>query len=121
MLRVRCRVGTLLLLLAAPMVAQFTELAATDDGKQLFFTSQMLLKGREQTGWVPETRLYRFGADGVTVYAERGPLASESGFGSGDGISGARLSGDGGVVGFTYYGITCRPDPNCLSGANKAV
>ena len=36
-----------LLFLATPVRAQFAELAATDDGKQLFFTSQLILKGAE--------------------------------------------------------------------------
>ena len=56
-----------LLVLAAPVVAQFAELATTDDGSQLYFTSKMLLKGREPGPW-PESRLYRFGPAGLSIF-----------------------------------------------------
>jgi uncharacterized protein (TIGR03437 family) len=115
------RASTWLLLLAGPVCAQFAELAATDDATQLFFTtSKMQPKGVRQPGPVPESRLYRSGADGVTVFAERGALASTSGFGDGDGIYSPRISGDGSIVGFTYVNV-CGPDPGCSSNINKAV
>ncbi|HEY1496519.1 MAG TPA: hypothetical protein VGF49_18325 [Candidatus Solibacter sp.] len=110
------RAGMFLLFLATPARAQFAELAATDDGKQLFFTSQMILKGAEPSAW-PETRLYRFGSK-VEVFAERGSLAPEGTFGSGDGVSHPSVSGDGSVVGFTFNGV-CRSTGNCSEVVNR--
>jgi uncharacterized protein (TIGR03437 family) len=107
-----------LLLLAIPARAQFAELAATDDGKQLFFTSQLILKGAEPSAW-PETRLYRFGSK-VDVFAERGSLAPEGTFGSGMGVTHPSVSGDGSVVGFTFNGV-CRSTTNCSEVTNRAA
>ena len=105
-----------LLFLAIPARAQFAELAATDDGKQLFFTSQLILKGAEPSSW-PETRLYRFGSK-VDVFAERGSLAPEGTFGSGMGVTHPSVSGDGSVVGFTFNGV-CRSTTNCSEVVNR--
>jgi uncharacterized protein (TIGR03437 family) len=105
-----------LLVLAAPVVAQFAELATTDDGSQLYFTSKMLLKGREPGPW-PESRLYRFGPAGLTLYAERGALAPKDSGSSNDGVSHPSVSGDGAVVAFTWYGI-CR-NPECSAAIDK--
>jgi uncharacterized protein (TIGR03437 family) len=107
-----------LLLLATGVRAQFTELVATDDGKQLFFTSQLLLKGVESQSAFPETRLYRIGAKGVEVFAERGPLAPTQGFSSSDGVSRPSVSGDGGVVGFTLNNI-CVSGADCIAPTNR--
>src|SRR3954454_19606620 len=96
-----CRASMLLLLLAAPVFAQFSEFATTDDGSQLYFTSRMLLKGRPPGVW-RETRLYRFGPDGLTLYAERGPLAPKDTGSSNDGVHYPSVSGDGAVVGLNY-------------------
>jgi uncharacterized protein (TIGR03437 family) len=108
----------LLLLLATPVRAQFTELAATDDGKQLFFTSQLLLKGAKSSSSFPETRLYRSGSNGVEVFAERGPLAPDWTFGSSDGVSHPSVSGDGSVVGFTFNDV-CSSATNCSETVNR--
>jgi uncharacterized protein (TIGR03437 family) len=104
--------GMLLLAAAIPACAQFSQLAATDDGKQLYFTSQSLLKGAKQTLPWAESRLYRYGTDGVTLFAERGSLAPQHSGGSGDGASGPQVSGDGSVVGFTLQDI-CPTSSDC--------
>src|SRR5271157_2869499 len=98
----------LLFALAIRLSAQFTQLAATDDGKYLYFVSELLLRGRIQNLLWPETRLYRFGPDGVTLFAQRGRLAPQSSGGSGDGVSDPQVSGDGSLIGFTLYDI-CPP------------
>lgn len=109
------RANMLMLLLAGPVCAQFAHLATTDDGSQLYFTSSMLLKGAKPGTW-RESRLYRFGRDGLALFAERGPLAAEWAVGSDMGVTYPAVSGDGTVVGFTYSVV-------CLSAANcdKAV
>ena len=85
--KVSCFAGTLLLAVAVPACGQFSQLAATDDGKQLYFTSQWLLKGTAAPTlpWA-ESRLYRYGPDGVTLFAERGNLAPRNSGGSSDGV-----------------------------------
>jgi hypothetical protein len=98
------RAGMLLLLLAAPVGAQFVQLATTDDGGRVFFTTPMSLKGAGPSRW-RESRLYRFGADGLTLFAERDPLAPESKFEPGYGVRDPSVSADGAVVGLTYTGI----------------
>lgn len=105
------RVGMLLLLLAAPVFAQFAELATTDDGSQLYFTTEMLPKGAKPGNW-RESRLFRFGPAGVTLYAERGALAPEFTFASHAGATHPSVSGDGAVVSVTYGGL-CRAVGDC--------
>jgi uncharacterized protein (TIGR03437 family) len=113
MISIALRFGGMLLLAAAiPACAQSSQLAATDDGKQLYFTSQALLKGATQTLPWAESRLYRYGTDGVTLFAERGSLAPQHSGGSSDGASGPQVSGDGSVVGFTLQDI-CPTSSDC--------
>jgi len=114
------RSGLLLLLMAFPMFAQFSQLAATDDGKQLYFTSQMLFnRATETLGW-PEYRLYRFGTDGVTLFAERGAFASDATFSSSTGVSNLRVTGDGSLVGFTFNEICLTGGQDCGQPLNEA-
>lgn len=101
------------LVLAAPACAQFGEMAATDDGKQLFFTSRMRMKGGQASSPRPESRLYQHGAEGVRLVAERGVLAPPSSFTSADGVARPSTSGDGGVIGFTFNNV-CRAPANCV-------
>jgi hypothetical protein len=91
----------LVLLAATPLFAQFSQLVATDDGKQVYFISPLILYSGTVTG--TQNRLYRIGPDGVFLVAEappgvRSPFAS---FASSDGVSGPQVSGDGSLVGFT--------------------
>lgn len=110
--------GTLLLAMVLPAWGQFSQLAATDDGKQIYFTSQLLLKGATPAAAFPETRIYRFGADGVTLFAERGTLASKNSFSSGDGASNPQISGDGTVVGYTLNDV-CLPGSECVQSEGQ--
>ena len=107
-------------LVTAPARAQFTELVATDDGKQLFFTSQLLLKGVEASSPFPETRLYRATSSGVQMVAERGPLAIVGGYTSSDGVNHPSLSGDGSVVGFTFSNI-CKSAADCTGSYDMVM
>jgi uncharacterized protein (TIGR03437 family) len=102
--------GMLLFAAAIPALAQFSQLAATDDGKQLYFISQLLLKGAAESG--VETRLYRYGSDGVTLFAERGSLAPQNASSSSDGVSNPQVSGDGSAIGFTLNDI-CPSSSGC--------
>jgi uncharacterized protein (TIGR03437 family) len=108
--------GTLLLLLAVPVYGQFVELATTDDGTQIYFSSIMLLKGREGTNWL-ESRVYRCAAGNVALYAERGNLAPESSVASGDGVASPSVSGDGAMVAVSYTNI-CN-DTECSAPFSK--
>jgi uncharacterized protein (TIGR03437 family) len=108
----------LLLLAAIPAFAQFSQLAATDDGKQLYFASQLLLKGSTESLAPAEARLYRWGADGVSLFAERGALAPRNAFTGGDGVSDPQVSGDGSVVGFTFNDI-CPSSGDCDQPINQ--
>jgi uncharacterized protein (TIGR03437 family) len=118
MSRPRRQAGTLLLLLALPVRAQFDRIAATDDGSRIYFTTPMQLKGAAPSRW-PESRLYRFGLDGVTLFAERGELAPQNSFGSGDGVTFPSVSADGSVVGFTLSGICSAPDCRQTTGRTE--
>ncbi len=106
------------LLLAAPVCAQFAELVATDDGKQLFFTSQMLMKGAKAASPWPESRLFQFGPGGVSLVVERGALTPQDSHGSGDGVAHPSASGDGSVIGFTVNDV-CRTPTNCVETVNR--
>ena len=108
-----------LLLLVAPVRAQFSSLTATDDGNQLYFTSKLLLRGAKSTSQGPETRLYRSASDGVTLSAERGPLAPTGSFSSGDGVVSPAVSGDGTLVAFTFNDV-CLSPPACTESVNEA-
>ena len=101
MLRVPRQAGTLVLLLAAPLFAQFGELATTDDGRQLYFTTAMLPKEAKPGKW-RESRLFRVGPGGLDLYAELGPLAPALTFASNAGAIHPSVSGNGSVVAFTY-------------------
>jgi uncharacterized protein (TIGR03437 family) len=111
--------GAVLLLLASPVSAQFSQLAATDDGSQLYFTSEMMLHGKVSPLPSPESMLYRFGPDGVTLFAERGALADPNDASTGDGVSTPSVSGDGSLVAFTFNGI-CLSLPDCTVDVNEA-
>lgn len=119
---VRCfgHTSLLMLLLPFPVSAQFAELAASDDGKVLYFTSQMLFRGEQSPlGW-PEYRLYRFGPEGLTLFAERGPLASDSTFSSNTGVTNVSTTSDGSLVGLTFNQICLNADSSCIATTNEA-
>jgi uncharacterized protein (TIGR03437 family) len=102
----------LMLALLCPVSAQFSQLAATDSGTQVYFVSRLMLKGAVSTAKFPEARLYRIGPDGVTLFAERGPLAPQNFSGSSDGVSNPGVSGDGSLIAFTFNNV-CPTDSTC--------
>ncbi len=87
--------GLVLILLSCPLFAQFSQFAATDDGRQMYFTSTLQLAGDPP------------GVAGSRIFRVTGNLL-ESFAGSGDSVaSGAydpQVSGDGQTVGLTRNG-----------------
>jgi uncharacterized protein (TIGR03437 family) len=105
-----------LLLAGLPVAAQFAELASTDDGRQLYFSSTLQLAGK-----VPdrgESRIYRVAEEGISLFAERGPLGSLNSFSSGFGARSPRVSGDGQTVGLTL-GDICPNETPCITTVNR--
>lgn len=100
----------LLFICAVPAFAQFSELAVTDDGTQLYFSSALKLIGGASNGRFPEARIYRWTSGGVQLVAERGTLAPTSSFGSGDGAVSPQVTGDGLLFGFTLQNICAIPE-----------
>jgi len=95
-----------LLVLLSPLClfAQFSEIAVTDDGRQVYFSSTLRLKG--QLPARSEYRIYRYTeAGGIELFAERGDLAYRFGGGSSDGARMPQVSGDGQTVALTLQGI----------------
>lgn len=89
------------------------ELTATADGKWIYFTSsQVELKGHPHSQF-PDTRLYRFGQDGLTLFSERQQIAPQIESGRIFGPLRPQVSGDGAVVGFTFHGICLQK--NCVT------
>lgn len=108
----------LLLAVIAPLSAQFSELATTDDGTRLYFSSTLTLT--TAVGH-PESRIFQVtGPNAIAIFAERGSLAPISSFGSGDGARRPRVSGSGSLVAFTLSGI-CHPQPPCQSPVTRTV
>ena len=89
--------------LALPAIAQFSQLSATDDGRVLYFTSHLVLKGRGSPT-IAQTRLFHLSPDGIAMFAEAGT------FGPPHGrmtllVSKPSVTGDGKAVGFTVRGV----------------
>ena len=95
----------LMLLIVGPLTAQFSQLTMTDDGKQIYFTSSLLLKSSPGQGGISQGRLYRLAADGVSVAAERGNMAPPSAFMTEIGLEYPQVSGDCSVVAFTFVNV----------------
>jgi uncharacterized protein (TIGR03437 family) len=105
-----------LILVGLPVAAQFAELASTEDGHQLYFSSPLKLAGK-----VPdrgENRIYRVTDDGISLFAERGSLASLNGFSGGFGARSPQVSGDGQTVGLTLTDICPNENP-CVTAVNR--
>src|SRR5260221_1825922 len=98
----------LLLMFSFPLWSQFSELAATDDGRQLYFSSTLTFADMPPSRG--EWRVYRVGPEGIQLFAERGPIVPAQAVVMANG--GARtpqVSGDGLTVGFTLdYVVTLR-------------
>jgi uncharacterized protein (TIGR03437 family) len=94
----------LLLTFSFPLWSQFSELAATDDGGQLYFSSNLTFADMPPSRG--ESRVYRVGPEGIQLFAERGLVEPTQTFTITSG--GARMpqvSGDGLTVGFTLEGV----------------
>ena len=104
-------------ILTFAVYGQFGELATTDDGAQLYFTSTLKLAGMAADRG--EYRLYRVAEDGISLFAERGDLAPANSFSSSDGARAPQVSSDGRIVGFTLTGI-CEAADGCIAPMNRA-
>src|SRR5438874_6460033 len=94
----------LLLTFSFPLWSQFSELAATDDGRQFYFSSTLTFADMPPSRG--EWRVYRVGPEGIQLFAERGPVESTQTVVIANG--GARtpqVSGDGLTVGFTLDNV----------------
>jgi uncharacterized protein (TIGR03437 family) len=111
-----------LLMAATPLFAQFSQLAATDDGSQVYFTTPLALYN-SPAGQSYESRVYRIGPDGVSLIAQRpsfvtGTISISS---ASDGVTDPQVSGDGSVVGVTFRNVCpgeitpLNPPPLCSS------
>ncbi|MCW5982485.1 MAG: hypothetical protein KIT09_30645 [Bryobacteraceae bacterium] len=102
-----------------PALGQYVELASTDDGHQLYFSSTLRLAGaRPDHG---EFRIYRVTETGsIELFAERGALAPGTSFASGDGARAPQVSGDGQTVGFSLPGA-CAPQDPCVTPVTIAA
>lgn len=116
------RYWSLFLLAATPLSAQFSQFAATDDGSQVYFISQLVLYGNP-TSQAPESRMYRIGPDGVGL-APLAPVALSVAClgvaGGSFGISGTQVSGDASEIGYSVQ-LPCGQNPEAeLSGSQTA-
>ncbi len=112
--------------LALPAFGQFSGLAVTDDGGQVYFSSPLLLGSDPRSAAMPESRVYRWSSKGVELMGERGALApggSTVSSSSSDGASGAQVSGDGGLYGYTLYNACAQPGTSdgCAGIQSQAV
>ncbi len=88
--------GLFVFFISCPLLAQFSQLAATDDGQQVYFVSTLPLATEPPNYALPE--IYRIAGNGVELFAA-------SNFSSGSGsASSPQLSGNGRVVGITRDG-----------------
>src|SRR6185437_1435660 len=108
------RMTLALLLTSTPIWAQFSQLSATDDGQQLYFTSPLRIDPQSATN--PETRVFRSGPDGITLFAERGALIPSAIVSSNDGMTSPQVSGDGSVVAITGVDV-CPGSAPCSQGS----
>ncbi|MCC6590134.1 MAG: hypothetical protein IT168_25810 [Bryobacterales bacterium] len=109
----------LILVVVAPLQAQFTELATTDDGSRLLFSSTLTLT--TAAAEYPENRIFQLTRPNtIQLFAERGPKANTSSFGTGDGARHPQVSGDGSLVAFTLGG-TCESEPPCQSPVTRTI
>ncbi len=96
----------LILAIAIPAWAQFTQLATTDDAQQLYFSSQLRIAPSSPAS--PEYRIFNDGPDGTYLFAERGtltPVVTNGSYSSGssDGMIAPQVSGDGSLIGLTAH------------------
>lgn len=91
------RLLLLLLAVAPPSLAQFWDLASTDDGSQLYFGSSLVLAGSSAASLDPAL-LYKMDQDGIHLISTHAMTP--------------QVSGDGQVAGYTDTSFcTARPTP----------
>jgi len=88
-----------LILLSGPLLAQFSHFAATDDGRQIYFTSTLPLAG-DPPGF-GESKIFRIGESGLELFATSTLPATLN---SRAGATAPQVSGDGQTVGLTRDG-----------------
>jgi hypothetical protein len=101
-----------------PSAAQFIELATTDDGRQLYLSTTLVMRGAAPAA--PEYRIFRFIPEGVFPFAERGELAPREYSSSGEGARNPQVSGDGQTVAWTFQNVCPTAEP-CLQAETRAV
>ncbi|MBC7925576.1 MAG: hypothetical protein H7039_07955 [Bryobacteraceae bacterium] len=109
---------TVLIALVLPAWSQYSEMAATDDGAQLYFTTPLVTREATITQF-PESRIFRYVGNSVELFAERGNLAPTNFAGSSDGARSLSVSGDGQSVTFTLTNI-CVSGDSCTSSVERA-
>src|ERR1019366_834252 len=87
--------GLVLILLSCPLFAQFSFFVATDDGRQMYFTSSLPLAG-DPPG-VAGSRIFRLTGNALEPFAGSGDSAAS-------GAYNPQVSGDGQTVGLTRNG-----------------
>ncbi len=101
-----------LLLLSVPAWCQFAEIATTDDGRQVYFTTTLAERSSPATART-EMRIFKVEGRSAQLFAER-PI----GVGGGSGAAALHVTGDGQSVAF-LLGNTCLPSEPC-SPADRA-
>jgi uncharacterized protein (TIGR03437 family) len=100
----------LILVLAIPGWAQFTQLATTDDAQQLYFASQLRIEPAAPAA--PEYRIFHDGPLGTYLFAERGSLTPSISFSTNsDGMLTPQVTGDGSLIGLTAHNICSSQTP----------
>src|SRR6266516_8083892 len=79
----------------------FSQLTATDDGKEVYFTSRLVLRGSADKAANPQDRLYRASPSGISMFAEWASLGGVPLPNSAAYLDDPQVSGDGSVVAFT--------------------
>src|ERR1700689_602765 len=113
----------LILAIAIPAWAQFTQLPTTDDAQQLYFSSQLRIAPSSPAS--PEYRIFHDGPYGTYLFAERGALTplvtnGSSSSGSNDGMTAPQVSGDGSLIGLTAHNI-CPNGGSCIPSSSEGL
>src|SRR5215471_3670553 len=105
---------------ASPGWAQFTELASTDNGQELYFSSPLRIE--PATATFPESRVFHAGPNGIQLFAERGALTPVSpGFISSGGNGQVQVTGDGSLIGVTARNICPGGGPCNTPSATEGI
>jgi uncharacterized protein (TIGR03437 family) len=99
--------------LAGFACGQFSQLTATGDGQEVYFTSQLVLRGPASSPMPTESRLFHWNSNGISLYAERGALAASPIAVIEPGITSPQVSSDGSQIAFTFHNI-CTAAPGCV-------